>query len=299
LPAIEVVEWAKRQLYASAWLRQSAEPEAPRSPDAAVATPVSRLGPGIKGLVKAAVSPSVQLYGSAASATPETLDTAVTMPFSSFSFGIKKLKAAISIAGRSSQLHCIGITSALPGEGKTTIAANLAALFAQSGTRTLLIDGDLMNASLSKALAPAAKFGLLEAINGDATLNKCIVRPDKASFDLLPVADFGHNPAYDGILGSDTTRVLVDDVKKEYELVIVEMPPLTANLDALSMGSMLDGTLLVVEWAKTPAPTILEAAYLLRNARVDTLGVVLNMVEPSMVSYGDVSGNYRGSSYYR
>jgi succinoglycan biosynthesis transport protein ExoP len=228
----------------------------------------------------------------------EALDTVVTMPFSSFSFGIKKLKAAVSIAGRNNRLQCIGITSALPGEGKTTIAANLAALFAQSGTNTLLIDGDLMNASLSKALAPSAKLGLLEAIKGDAALNRCIVRPENASFDLLPVADCCQNPANDGILGSDAVRTLINDVKEKYELVLVEMPPLTANLDALSMGSMLDGTLLVVQWSKTPSPTVLETTYLLRNAHVDMLGVVLNMVEPSMVSYGQVKGTYHGS-YYR
>jgi polysaccharide biosynthesis transport protein len=291
---IQLVDWAKRHILPSGQLSRSAAPE---SLDTAVTTLFSRFSLSVKELIRATISPSAEFYRGAASAAPESLDTAVTMPFSSFSFGIKKLKAAISIAGRGNRLHCIGITSALPGEGKTTIAANLAALFAQSGTSTLLIDGDLMNASLSKALAPAAKLGLLEAIKADAALNRCIVRPENAIFDFLPVAG-GQNPAHDGILGSDTARKLIDDVKKEYELVIVEMPPLAANLDALSMGSMLDGTLLVVQWSKTPSPTVLESNYLLRNARVDTLGVVLNMVEPSMVNYGEVSGNYRGS-YHR
>ncbi len=292
---IQLVDWVKLHIFALGQLSRSTLPE---SLDTGVTTPFSRFSLNVKKLIKASISPSAELNRSAASAAPESLDTAVTMPFSSFSFGIKKLKAAISIAGRANRLHCIGITSALPGEGKTTIAANLAALFAQSGTRTLLIDGDLMNASLSKALAPTAKLGLLEAIRSDAALATCILQPENAIFDLLPVADSGQNPAHDGILGSDTARKLIDDVKKEYELVIVEMPPLAANLDALSMGSMLDGTLLVVQWSKTPSPTVLESNYLLRNARVDTLGVVLNMVEPSMVNYGEVTGSYRGS-YHR
>jgi Mrp family chromosome partitioning ATPase len=85
----------------------------------------------------------------------------------------------------------------------------------------------------------------------------------------------------------------MEGLKNEYEFIIVEMPPLVANLDALTMGSMLDATLLLVQWGRTPMPVILESAYLLRNARLDTLGVALNMVEPSMVNYGDVPGNYR------
>ena len=92
------------------------------------------------------------------------------MPFSGFSHGIKSLKTAISLAGRMRQIHCIAITSALPNEGKTTIAANLATLFALSGMRTLLVDGDIRNASLSRAMAPAAKLGLLEAISGAAEM---------------------------------------------------------------------------------------------------------------------------------
>lgn len=221
------------------------------------------------------------------------LDTVATLPFSSFSFGIKKLKAAISIAGRARQLRCIGITSALPGEGKTTIAANLAALFAVSGIRTLLIDGDLLNHSLSRSLAPASEVGLLEAISGESELQNCIVRPENANFDLLPVADICQSPGSDGLLGSERARRLMEDLKKDYEFIIVEMPPLVANLDALTMGSMLDATLLLAQSGRTPMPVILESAYLLRNARLDTLGVVLNMVEPSMVNYGDAPGNYR------
>jgi capsular exopolysaccharide synthesis family protein len=225
--------------------------------------------------------------------TPHPLDTVAALPFSSFSYGIKKLKAAISIAGRARQLRCIGITSALPGEGKTTIAANLAALFAVSGIRTLLIDGDLLNSSLSRSLAPASEVGLLEAIGGEAELQNCIVRPENANFDLLPVADIHQGPCSDSLLGSEKARRLMEGLKNEYEFIIVEMPPLVANLDALTMGSMLDATLLLVQSGRTPMPVILESAYLLRNARLDTLGVALNMVEPSMVNYGDAPGNYR------
>jgi Mrp family chromosome partitioning ATPase len=137
----------------------------------------------------------------------------------------------------------------------------------------------------------------LEAIGGEVEVRKAIVRPDNSGFDLLPVSDICQSPGSDDLLGSEKARQLIEDLKKDYEFIIVEMPPLAANLDALTMGSMFDGTLLLVQGGKTPVPVILESAYLLRNARIDMLGVALNMVEPSMVTYGDVPGSYR-SSYF-
>jgi polysaccharide biosynthesis transport protein len=225
----------------------------------------------------------------------EALDSVVTAPFSGFSHGIKTLKTAISLAGRARQIRCIAITSALPSEGKTTIAANLATLFALSGVRTLLVDSDLRNASLSRSLVPRAKAGLLEAINGQAEVEMCIVRVDEASgLDLLPAAEAGHVAHSDDILGSEAARELIETLRSSYEMVIFELPPLTVSLEGISVSSMLDGTVLVAEWGKTPMPLISEAIHLLRNARADILGVALNKMDASAVRYGDVASNYFG-----
>ena len=220
------------------------------------------------------------------------LDAILTMPFSGFCHGIKTLKTAIALASRTRKIRCFAITSALPYEGKTTICANLATLFAVSGARALLIDADLHNASLTRSLAPEAEFGLIDAITGSAEPAQCIVRANDSGLDLMPAFGSTQTPYSDEILGSERARELLEYLRTGYEIIIVEMPPLTASLDGLAMGSLLDCTVLVAEYGKTPLPILSEAIHLLRNAQVEILGVVLNKVDTSTVHYGDVATNY-------
>jgi capsular exopolysaccharide synthesis family protein len=254
-------------------------------------------GKSLKSAVSVARSTLGRLKGAqivpakAAIASQGALDAVLTLPFSSFSHGVKTLKTAISLAGRRRQIHSFAVTSALPNEGKTTICANLATLFAMSGVRTLLIDGDVRNASLTRSLAPEAEFGLIEAISGDAEVAQCIIRMNESGLDLLPAFGTMQTPS-DDILGSEKAQRLLQELQSTYDLVIVEMPPLTASLDGLAMGSLLDCTMLVAEWGKTPMPLLSEALHLLRSARTDILGVVLNKVDSSTVHYGDVAANY-------
>jgi capsular exopolysaccharide synthesis family protein len=222
----------------------------------------------------------------------EALDAVITAPFSGFSHGIKTLKTAISLAGRMRQARCIAITSALPNEGKTTIAANLATLFALSGVRTLLVDGDLRNASLTRTLAPDAEHGLIDAMAGVVDVERCIIRANESGLDLLPASDAAQLAQADDVLASEHAHALLKELQKTYDMIIFEMPPLTVSLEALTVGSMVDGTLIVAEWSKTPLPVLSEAIYLLRNARASILGVALNKVDASAMHYGDVAANY-------
>jgi polysaccharide biosynthesis transport protein len=220
------------------------------------------------------------------------LDAVITMPYSGFSHGIKTLKTAIALAGRTRQIRCIAVTSALPGEGKTSICANLATLFAVSGLRTLLVDGDLRNASLTRALAPTAEYGLIDAIMGNAKLAQCVVPANESSLDLLPAFGSAQTPYPDDILGSERAQALLRDLQTTYDIVLIELPPLAASLDGLAIGSLLDSTVLVAEYGKTPLLVLSEALHLLRNAQAEVLGVALNKVDTSTVHYGDVAASY-------
>ncbi len=227
----------------------------------------------------------------------DSLAAVVRFPLSGFSLGVRRLKTAISLAAKTRPIRCIGIASALPGEGKTTVAANLATLFAQSGLRTLLVDGDVRNASLSRLLSPRAKVGLLEAIAGTAKLQQCIVKANDVGLELLPVA---HGPPLvnsEDILGSERARRLIDELQKSYDIVVFEMPPLTASLDGLGLSSMLDATMVLVEWGKTPMAMLSETIRLLRNAGAEVTGVVLTKVDTSTVQYGDLAVDYLSYGY--
>ena len=258
--------------------------------------PSSAIDGGGKTLLNAAVSLAGRAFSGKKAPVDQhregMLDAVVTMPFSGFCHGIKTLKTAIGIASRTRQIRCIALTSALPNEGKTTICANLASLFAISGASTLLIDGDLRNASLTRALAPEADYGLIDAISGSASPADCIVRANGAGVDLMPAFGSAQTPYSDELLGSDRARQLLQQLQTTYDIIILEMPPLTASLDGLAMGSLLDCTVLVAEYGKTPLPLLSEAIYLLRNAQVEILGVALNKVDISTVRYGDVASNY-------
>jgi polysaccharide biosynthesis transport protein len=258
--------------------------------------PVRRLLPlsGKEPAKRNALNAAVQLPRAEVEAA---LDAVISMPFSGFSHGIKTLKSSISLAGRARRARTICLASALPSEGKTTITANLATLFAMSDVRTLLIDGDLRNAKLSHMLAPDAKLGLVDAISGAVPVEDCIVHVNETGLDMLPATDGLQDATYsDEIFGSKKARDLLDRLQKSYDIIIVETPPLTASLDGLTVSSMLDCTVVVAEWGKTPMPVLSEAVRLLRRARVEIIGVALNKVDPSAMSYGDVVATYSYAS---
>jgi capsular exopolysaccharide synthesis family protein len=221
----------------------------------------------------------------------------VTLPFSIFSHAVKRLRTAIALAARGRQLRSIAVTSTLPGEGKSTIAANLAALFAASGVRTLLIDGDMRRASLSRAFAPDAEQGLQEVLNGECVLKDCIVRVEGTDFDLLPLCTASLSNSSDAAPPVGHAEPLLAEMQKSYDFIIFELPPLSASLDGLAVSSLVDGTIVVAEWGRTPVPLLSESIHLLRNAGANIAGVVINKIDTSTPDNGDLAGNYFSYSY--
>jgi capsular exopolysaccharide synthesis family protein len=237
---------------------------------------------------------AVQRDAAAAAPGPadqDMMNAAVALPFSGFSHGIKTWKTAVALAGRARPIRCLAVTSALPNEGKSTLTSNLAALYAATGTRVLLVDGDLRTGRLSQLLAPQATHGLVDAIEGTAALAECIVPVNDSGLNILPAAN-GATAHSEELLGSQKAQALLKQLHKDYELVIIELPPLVASVDSLAMSSLLDCTVVVAEWGKTPVPVLLETVHLLRNARAKILGIVLNKVDTSTVRYGDAAADY-------
>ena len=88
-------------------------------------------------------------------------------------------------------------------------------------------------------------------------------------------------------------------MQKAYDFIIFEMPPLSASLDGVTMSAMVDATILVAEWGRTPVPMVSESVHLLRNAGAMIAGVVINKVDTSSPDYADLGGNYFSYSYTR
>jgi capsular exopolysaccharide synthesis family protein len=203
---------------------------------------------------------------------------AYKMPFSAFSERLRSVKIAIGLANPAEAIRCIGITSASSGEGKSTLASNLAIVWSLSGSRTLLIDADVLSSALTRNFAPEAKAGIIESLVAQgAAAREQIVTIAYGHFDLLPIVPERTLNSGD-VLGSPKMRQLLKDLSLVYETIIVDLPPLTAMVDGLAVSPLLDGVIVVAEWGETPLELLSDALCSLQAAKASVIGVVLTKV---------------------
>lgn len=197
------------------------------------------------------------------------------------------------------QPKVILMTSSVPGEGKSTVAANLAAAMAQLGRKVLLIDGDLRKASQHHLWQINNKVGVKDVIAHKTPLSKVVSRPMK-QLDLLTSGTVAPNPL--ALLDSPEMGELVAAARKEYELIIIDAPPLAVTADVLTLSKLADGIVFVSrpgivenESAELAQETIANA-----NLTQKVLGMVINGVKPKEFDrysyHAKYSKNYFSSS---
>jgi polysaccharide biosynthesis transport protein len=186
----------------------------------------------------------------------------------------------------------IGVVSALPGEGKSTVAANLAQLLALNGSKTLLIDGDLRNPALTRTLGIAADGGLVEAIM-DAQSWKSLLKFDRQTrLAILPGVVRGHFSHTGEALSSPGMQRLLQEARGAFDHIIVDLPPLGPVVDAKAFAPLADGFVLVVEWGRTPRALVRTVFASEQTIAGKVLGVVLNKVSlKSLPKYGSFGGS--------
>ena len=150
---------------------------------------------------------------------------------------------------------------------------------------------------MSRAFAPHAEQGLQEVLNGECALKDCIVRVDGTDLDLLPLSTAGLSNSPDAAPTVELAEPLLAEIQKAYDFIIFELPPLSASLDALAVSSLVDATIVVAQWGRTPLPLLSESIHLLHNAGANIAGVVINKIDTSTPDNGDLAGNYFGYSY--
>lgn len=200
-------------------------------------------------------------------------DDMMRAPGSPFVRTMKGIKAAVGIAALDRPIRFVGVTSVSPGEGKSMLAGNLAALWAMSGTRTLLIDADVEHSVISgrveRDTCPAK-----DGKSGEWTVE---IRPDpNHGFDILPsrVAE------RQNLLAAENARKAFAALDR-YEMVIVDLPPFTSGSHGLAAASQLDGVIVAVGWGKTSQSVVAELMHALFMAKAPVLGVVLTRVRKS------------------
>lgn len=189
----------------------------------------------------------------------------------------------------------IGISSSMPGEGKSTIALALGELIAQLGRRVIVLDCDLRNPSLSRMLAPDATNGLLEVASDSCDLQDGIWTDPQTKMDFLPVVvDSRTSDAYELLVHQSTDR-LVQRLRQRYDYVVIDLPPILPVIDVRASAHLFDLCFLVVEWGRTKIE-IVERVLRSSNSLSDRLaGVVLNKVD---VDYLRRYEKYDFMSYY-
>ncbi|MGJ5203824.1 polysaccharide biosynthesis tyrosine autokinase [Bradyrhizobium sp. HKCCYLR20261] len=223
---------------------------------------------------------------------------ASAMPSSRFAESIRTLKVAIDQDPSRSSRKIFGLTSALPDEGKSIIAASLAQLIANSGKRVIVVDCDLRNPSLSGMLAPTAGIGIADIIAGDRQLADAIWTDPVSRLDFLPGKGAAHRDTSDS-LGNEQMRGLFEQLRSSYDYVIVDLPPLAPVVDARAVSALLDSFVLVVEWGRTPAEVVEHALNTAPNVYDALFGVVLNKTDmKALKRYAHHFGDYYNQKYY-
>lgn len=227
--------------------------------------------------------------------------TVVGMPLSRYTEAIRSIKLAIDHNPAKISSQVIGITSALPNEGKTTIAASLAQLIGHTGKRAIIVDCDLRNPSLSAIFAPKAAAGIIEVANGSRSLADTIWRDPTTNLAFLPAVRRGPLLHTSEILCADAISKLFDRLRADYDYVIVDLPPLTPLVDVRATSSLIDCYILVVEWGRTKIDVVQHALHTAPNIHESLIGAVLSKTDTkAMARYdGHRSYYYHDSHYIR
>jgi polysaccharide biosynthesis transport protein len=199
-------------------------------------------------------------------------------PFSHFSEGLRSVKTALDIMALTRPVQCIGMISALPGEGKSTVAINLANVLAGGGRSTLLIDADLRNPELSRRLSPDAKSGLLEVMANMMPLSQATRVVSDEGLCFLPAVMRQRIANSGDLLGSERMQAVLSAARPKFDQLLVDLPPLGPVSDARAISPLIDAFILVVNWGQTRFDVIEEALAHFGIASDKIVGIVLNKV---------------------
>lgn len=202
----------------------------------------------------------------------------VDEPFSRFAETMRSCKVSLQQVPRGETISLVGIASAMPKEGKSTFASNFAQHLVSGGYRTLLIDGDLRNPSLSRAYGRRHAMGLIHILSGQATFADVIVSDPEARLTFVPAGIQKAMPNSEELLSSAVCREFFASVRDQFDFVVVDLPPLLSVVDGRVVAEHLDGLFFIAEWGRAEPRMIRQALRTFRPLHGRMIGCVLNKV---------------------
>jgi succinoglycan biosynthesis transport protein ExoP len=205
----------------------------------------------------------------------------------------RSLRTNLAFARAHEAMRILVLTSPGPADGKSTTVANLAITFAQQGQRTLLIDGDLRRAVLDKMFKVPRSPGLTDVLVGRQQLRDVIHKTEIEHLSVVGSGPFPPNPSE--LLGSSAMKDVLRDAQGEYDVVLIDSPPLLAVTDAAVLATLADGAILVIRVGATAKAAVRRAVAQLQTVHGRIVGAVLNDVD---LRSGAFSGSYGYYYYY-
>ena len=194
----------------------------------------------------------------------------------------RTLRTNIQYSSFDKEIQVIVITSSEPGEGKSTVAGNLALSLSQDGKKAILIDCDLRKPSIHKNFKITNILGLSDVLIGKEDINNVV---SKYNDNLLILTSGKIPPNPSEMLASNSMTKLIEVLKETFDYIILDTPPVQAVTDSQILSAKADGTILVVKAQKTKRDSIKNAVALLNKVNANILGTVLNGLEESRNNY--------------
>jgi capsular exopolysaccharide synthesis family protein len=227
---------------------------------------------------------------------PPLMRYALEEPTSTFAEAIRAIRLALLRASRREPSRVVMVTSSVDGECKTTLAVNLALSLAVLGIKTIVVEGDLRNPELTRSLAPCAGAGLFEVALGRLPLQHAILFEQETGLAVLPCPPPRNPMALTEFVSADGMAAILRELRRTYEVIILDTPPLTALVDGRALAEQADHILFAIGWDQTPQEVVVHALTMLAPVYERIIGTVLTRVDLRRLRLYDY---YRSSAYLR
>ena len=212
-------------------------------------------------------------------------DIVVDKPTSQYAEALRNARASLLGVRGQPRPKIIALTSALPGEGKTTTALALARVMAMNGDKTIIVDADVRRAQLRMITQTNADgVGLVELLHGDVTLDEAIEPSGLQNLDQIII----HKPYFssENLFGNDLMPKILEQLSERYDTIILDLPPLVGLADGRFLAALADAVALVIRWNSTPKHAVTSAAAWLKSDGANLVGSMFTMVDTSSQAVG-------------
>lgn len=208
----------------------------------------------------------------------------------------KSIRTNVTFALSTVDKKIFAVSSANPGEGKSTTSANIAIALAQGGNKVLLIDADMRKAVQHKIFGLKNKKGLSSAISKMAQLEECIQKNVMDNLDIMTSGPVPPNPSE--LLASENMGTILEQLRQEYSMILIDTPPVNVVTDAMELAKNISGIIVVLRYGNTTIEDIEDTIKKIEFAKMNMLGFIMNDVKAKRSSYYS-KYKYKNKYYYK